>query len=258
MLEDLSVERDQPILCEISWEVRKSQHWCMLGANGSGKTTLLGVLTAYVTPTSGTVRVCGEEYGKFDWREMRKQIGIVSSVISQRMDKPLTALETVKTGKNAFLNYSDPSVADQNEHAMDILDQVECTHLAERSWLKLSQGEKQRVLIGRALMADPELLILDEPCAGLDPVAREKFLQFVNRLLTQQDGPTVVMVTHHVEEIMPGFSHVILLKNGAVQAAGEKTEVLTSRNLSQTFGEEVHLHSSQSRYSLTLQKFTNK
>jgi len=246
-----------PILRNISWEVQKHQQWCMLGANGSGKTTLLGVLTAYVTPTSGAVRVCGEEYGKFDWREMRKRIGIVSSVISQRMDKPLTVLETVKTGKNAFLNYSDPSVADQNERAMDILNEVECTHLAERSWLKLSQGEKQRVLIGRALMAEPELLILDEPCAGLDPVAREKFLQFVNRLIQQPESPTVVMVTHHVEEIMPGFSHVILLKNGKVKLAGKKPEVLTSQNLSETFGEDVHLDSYQSRYSLSLQKFTN-
>ncbi len=229
----------------------------MLGPNGSGKTTLLGILTAYVTPTSGIVEVCGERYSEFDWREMRKQIGIVSSVISQRMDKPLSALETVKTGKNAYLNFEDPSVSNENERATEILQQIECEHLADRSWLKLSQGEKQRVLIGRALMADPRLLILDEPCAGLDPVAREKFLQFVNRLLAQQDGPTVVMVTHHVEEIMPGFSHVILLKDGEVQAAGEKTDVLTSRIISETFGEAVHLHRHQSRYALSLQKFTN-
>lgn len=254
----LSVVRDVSILHDISWKVLPGQHWCMLGANGSGKTTLLGVLTAYITPTSGTVSVCGEEYGKFDWREMRKQIGLVSSVISQRMDKPLSALETVKTGKNAYLNYEDPSVTDKNERATAILQQVECVHLADRSWLKLSQGERQRVLIGRALMAEPRLLILDEPCAGLDPVAREKFLQFVNRLLKQQDGPTVVMVTHHVEEIMPEFSHVILLKNGEVKLAGDKSDVLTSQNISETFGEEVQLQMSQGRYSLALQQFTEK
>ena len=132
----------------------------------------------------------------------------------------------------------------------DRLKQVGCEYLAERSWRVLSQGERQRVLIGRALMAKPRVLILDEPCAGLDPAAREHFLQFLQRLGGRKNSPALVLVTHHVEEIMPVFSHVLLLKKGRVLAAGEKADVLTSKNLSQTFTARMRLLPAGRRYGL--------
>ena len=132
------------------------------------------------------------------------------------------------------------------------LNQVECGHLAERPWRVLSQGERQRVLIGRALMARPRLLILDEPCAGLDPAAREQFLQFIQRLGHAQNAPTLVLVTHHVEEIMPVFSHVLTLKAGRVLASGEKAGILTTKHLSETFGARVTLRRKAGRFAMTV------
>ena len=136
--------------------------------------------------------------------------------------------------------------------AMQFLRQTECLHLAERPWRVLSQGERQRILIGRALMAKPRLLILDEPCAGLDPVARENFLQFIQRLGRQKNAPALVLVTHHVEEIMPVFTHVLILKDGRVLAAGGKRQVLNSRNLGKAFGVRMKLAVAKERYALTV------
>jgi iron complex transport system ATP-binding protein len=134
-----------------------------------------------------------------------------------------------------------------------ILKHIECAALTDRPWLFLSQGERQRILIGRALMAQPKLLILDEPCAGLDPVAREHFLQFLNRLARQRAGPALVFATHHVEEIMPTFTHALLLKEGRVSATGKMKTTLTSRNLSETFGTPLQLARKVGRYSLMVQ-----
>jgi iron complex transport system ATP-binding protein len=136
--------------------------------------------------------------------------------------------------------------------AKQILRQIECAHLAERPWRVLSQGERQRVLIGRALMARPRVLILDEPCAGLDPAAREHFLQFLQRLGGKKNSLALVLVTHHVEEIMPVFSHVLILKAGRVLAAGEKTAVLNSKNLSSAFGARMQLRRTGNRYGLVV------
>jgi len=142
--------------------------------------------------------------------------------------------------------------------ATRILRQIECLHLAQRPWRVLSQGERQRVLIGRALMARPRLLILDEPCAGLDPVAREHFLQFIERLGRRKNAPALVLVTHHVEEITPVFTHVLILKNGRVLAAGEKEKALTSRNLARSFGVKMRLSFRNRRYALTVPGVSRK
>ena len=231
------------IINEISWRVDPGQHWVILGANGSGKTSLLSALTGYLMPTAGEITLLGEGYGRSDWRELRKRVGIVSSSVRQMMSDEEPALETVASGKYAMIDFWGKLSRSDRTQAMKLLREVECAQLAERPWRVLSQGERQRVLIGRALMARPRVLILDEPCAGLDPAAREHFLQFLQRLGGGKDAPTLVLVTHHVEEIMPVFSHILMLKSGSVLATGEKSTVLHSRNLSLAFGERMELRS---------------
>lgn len=249
----LRVERgDTVILEDVDWSVEPGQHWVVLGANGSGKTSLLSALTGYLFPSGGEISLLGEVYGESDWRELRKQIGIVSSSVRQLMAESEPALITVASGKYAMIDFWGTVTKDEKAQALKLLDQVECSYLKDRPWDVLSQGERQRVLIARALMAKPRLLILDEPCAGLDPAAREAFLNFVQRLGCQQKSPTLVFVTHHVEEIRPVFSHVLLLKDGRVQVSGDKSKVLTSRNLSKTFGVRTQLTKRGEIFSLKL------
>ena len=249
----LRIQRGQTvILNNISWRVARGQHWVILGANGSGKTSLLSALTGYLMPTAGEISVLNESYGRSDWRELRKHIGLVSSSVRQMMHDEEPALETIISGKYAMIDFWGSATSRDRAEGRRILRQIECKHLAERPWLVLSQGERQRVLIGRALMAKPRLLILDEPCAGLDPAAREHFLQFLQRVGRRADAPTLVLVTHHVEEIMPVFSHVLILKRGKLLAAGKKSEVLNGKLLSQAFGERTELRKVKGRHVLAI------
>jgi iron complex transport system ATP-binding protein len=236
------------ILDDVNWRVERGQHWAILGANGSGKTSLLSALTGYLTPTSGEIFLLGKIYGESDWRELRKQIGLVSSSVRQMMADDEPAIETVASGKYAMIDFWGRVSRAEKTQALKLLRQVECEYLAERPWRVLSQGERQRVLIGRALMAKPRVLILDEPCAGLDPAAREHFLQFIQRLGARKNSPTLVLVTHHVEEIMPVFSHLLVLKNGKVLATGKKSSVLNSKNLSSAFCARMKLQQMENRY----------
>lgn len=160
------------------------------------------------------------------------------------------AIDVVLSGKDAVINLWEEVTDEERKRGEAILQQIECEHLAKRFWRHLSQGERQRILIGRALMSDLKLLILDEPCAGLDPVARETFLAFIDRLTWCAQEPTIVFVTHHVEEITPGFSHALLLKSGKILAAGARESVLTSGLLSEAFSAEVHLRQEKKRYFL--------
>ncbi|MCE9625969.1 MAG: ABC transporter ATP-binding protein [Deltaproteobacteria bacterium] len=248
-LRDLWIRREIPILKGVSWRIDPGQHWVILGPNGSGKTSLLGALTAYMTPTSGEIHVLGKRYGESDWRVLRKAIGLVSSSLRQmlRFDEP--ALHVVISGKDAIVNYWGEIPEGDRRAGKKLLREVECGELADRPWGYLSQGEQQRVLIGRALMARPRLLILDEPCAGLDMVAREHFLGFLRRLAKRPGAPTLVLVTHHVEEIAPIFSHVLMLREGRVTAAGAKASVLNSKHLSATFGAKIQLKKIRGRFS---------
>jgi iron complex transport system ATP-binding protein len=165
-------------------------------------------------------------------------------------DEP--ALETIVSGRHAMIDFWGRVSRADRARGLRLLRQIECAHLAERPWLFLSQGERQRVLIGRALMASPPLLILDEPCAGLDPAAREHFLQFLQRLGRRQSAPTLVLVTHHVEEIMPVFSHVLILKAGKILAAGKKDSTLNAASLSAAFNATIRLQKKSGRYTLTV------
>lgn len=249
----LSIRRDgTKIIRDISWEVARGQHWAILGANGSGKTSLLSALTGYLMPTSGEISLLGQRYGQSDWRELRKRVGIVSSSVRQMMADMEPALETVVSGRHAMIDLWGRITRTDQVRAERLLRQVECGYLFDRAWRVLSQGERQRVLIARALMANPQLLILDEPCAGLDPAAREHFLQFLQRLGRRTDSPTLVLVTHHVEEIMPVFSHVLVLKGGRLLATGRKKATLTTPLLSEAFGAKVKLTVKAGRYSMSV------
>jgi iron complex transport system ATP-binding protein len=241
---DLRIARGRAIIIhEVTWRVAAGENWVILGANGSGKTSLLKALTGYLSPTAGTIALLGRRYGECDWRELRLKIGVVTSAFTASIPPAEPALDTVMSGKYAQLDLWHRTTPADRAAALRLLRAADLGGLADRAWAHLSQGERQRVLIARALMARPRLLILDEPCAGLDPVARENFLQFLEKI-AQRRGPSrpaLVLVTHHVEEIMPAFTHTLMLKSGRVYAAGERKKLLTSKNLSALFGAPLKL-----------------
>jgi iron complex transport system ATP-binding protein len=241
------------MLDQVSWEVKAGEHWAVLGPNGSGKTSLMAAITAYATPSLGELELLGHRYGTFDWRELRRRIGVVSSSLLVHMHEPEPALSTVASGKQAaFGPWSEPSDADL-ARAAEILGALGVDHLAERPWRVLSQGERQRVLIGRALMADPDLLLLDEPCAGLDAIARERLLDRM-RDLGRAPRPTLILVTHHVEEIVATFTHALVLRGGRVVASGPTSEALTSETLSHAFDHPVTLRRRGDRYEMAIDR----
>lgn len=250
---NLTITRDStPILRDIDWRVEPGQHWVILGANGSGKTSLLAALTGYLMPTAGDIDLLGHRFGESDWRDLRTRIGIVSSSIRQMMADTEPALDTVASGRYAIIDFwGRPKRADRVA-ALRLLRAVDCAPLAGRPWAVLSQGERQRVLIARALMSRPRLLILDEPCAGLDPVAREHFLGFLQALALKRGSPSLVLVTHHVEEIMPAFTHGLLLKGGRTLGSGPLSTLLNSRRLGELFGGKVRVKSNRGRWSMTV------
>ena len=252
----LRIQRgDTTILNNVSWRVERGEHWAILGANGSGKTSMLKALTGYLSPTAGDLALLGRRYGTCDWRDLRLQIGVVMSAFGASIPLAEPALDTVVSGKFAQLDLWHPVTRADRTAALRLMQASGLGGLAKREWLYLSQGERQRVLIARALMARPRLLILDEPCAGLDPVAREKFLGFIESLArragpSRTSAPALVLVTHHVEEITPAFTHALLLREGRVLAAGPREQVLTSKNLSATFGAPLRLSRTGSRFRL--------
>lgn len=234
------------LLRDVSWKINPGEHWVILGPNGCGKTSLLKALTGFLSPTAGEFSVLGRRYGRSDWRELRLKIGVVTSAFAAAIPPAENALDTVMSGKFAQLDLWAKVSPSDRRRARALLKLVDALELADRPWLYLSQGERQRVLIARALMAQPRLLILDEPCAGLDPVAREHFLKVVSTLARRRSWGTratgtLVLVTHHVEEIMPVFTHALLMRNGQVQSAGSCRELLSSKELSATFGAPLQL-----------------
>jgi iron complex transport system ATP-binding protein len=249
-VEKLRVEREAVILHRVDWRVERGQHWVILGANGSGKTSLLSALTGYLMPSEGEIRIGDARFGATDWRDVRQSVGLVSASLGHQIEPEQTAREVILSGRDAQINFWRRAAADEEKEAKRVLRQVHATHLAERPWIYLSQGERQRVLIGRVLMARLRMLFLDEPAAGLDPVAREDFLRFLTVLAKGPKAPTLVLVTHHIEEIAPLFTHVLLLRGGKTFAAGTRSEVLTSANLSAIFGAPVTVRRVGERYRL--------
>jgi len=252
-LQGLTVSRDRTtLLHEVAWRVERGQHWVILGPNGCGKTSLLKALTGYLTPSAGAIELLGRRYGESDWRDLRLHIGLVTSALQASVPPDEPALATVVSGKYAQLDLWKPITPADRRAAQKLLRFTAADALAARHWSHLSQGERQRVLIARALMAKPRLLILDEPCAGLDPVARERFLHFIEELGRRPQGPTLILVTHHVEEIMPSFTHTLMLKAGRVHANGPRSRTLTPENLSTLFDQTVRLKNRRGRLQLDL------
>ncbi|WP_330164457.1 ABC transporter ATP-binding protein [Paenibacillus validus] len=247
-VQGITYNRDQKtLLSDVTWRVRKGEHWALLGLNGSGKTTLLNMITGYIWPTRGSVAVLGETYGTVDLRELRKSIGWVSSSLQEKLHASDRTQYVVLSGKFATIGLYDKPDDDDFEQAAELMRQLGCAHLWDRPYQTCSQGEKQKVLIARALMASPKLLILDEPCNGLDLFARETLLGGIEALGAQADAPTFVYVTHHTEEILPMFGHTLLLRRGEVFDAGATTALLTEERLSRFFELPVDVHWRQGR-----------
>ncbi|MGA4518387.1 ABC transporter ATP-binding protein [Solibacillus silvestris] len=238
---------DKKILNDLSWHVQKGQHWAILGLNGSGKTTLLKVINGYIWPNEGKVQVLGETYGKTYIPKLRTRIGWVSNAMIDNFNWQDNAIEIVLSGKFGALRLFNDVTEEEIDHAVSIMKHFHCDHLANKSFEHLSQGERQRVQIARAIMADPEILILDEPCGGLDLIERENLLQTIEQIAQAENAPTLIYVTHHVEEILPCFSHVLLMKDGKNVEANAREVVLTDELLSDFFGREISLQIERER-----------
>jgi iron complex transport system ATP-binding protein len=238
------------VLDHLSWTVRRNERWVVLGANGCGKTTLIQIASLYLHPSSGTVDVLGERLGRADVRSLRRRVGIASSSISSQLRRDLSALEVVMTAKNAALEpwWHTYDEADRAS-ALAQLDRLGIARFADREVGTLSSGEQQRVLLARSLMTSPGLLLLDEPTAGLDLAGREQLVAGLALLARDQAAPAMVLVTHHVDEIPPGFTHALLLRDGAAVAKGPITKALTTATLSTCFGLELVLERRGQRYS---------
>lgn len=246
---DLSVIRDgRQLLTEVNWEVARGEHWTILGPNGSGKTTLLKILCGHMAPTLGGFSVFGKVYGKTDWNTLRPRIGLVSQSLGIRVENHETALDLVLSGKYGQVNFWGRPTERDRAQAVRMLEDVGCGGREAQTWETLSQGERQRLLIARALMGRLKLFILDEPCAGLDPVARDAFLAFLSDLLRRQRIANCILVTHHVEEILPQFDRVLCLADGRVVADGPRLEVMSAPNMRRTFGSKVRLEREHGRY----------
>jgi iron complex transport system ATP-binding protein len=233
----------------VTWAVELDERWVVVGPNGAGKTSLLRIAAAMEHPSSGTAFVLGERLGKTDMSELRSRVGLSSSALSQRVPDGETVRDLVVSAGYAVLGRWREQYEDVDyEQAIDMLESVGAEHLAERTYGTLSEGERKRVLIARSMMTDPELLLLDEPAAGLDLGGREELVARLADLAADPDAPATVLVTHHVEEIPQGFSHCLLLSEGVVVASGLLTDVLNSENLSRAFGQSIALDVIDGRY----------
>lgn len=249
-LDGVAVVRDGTALIEdITWRVLPGEHWALLGPNGAGKTTLLQVVAGYLYPTRGRVSVLGHEFGQVDLRTLRRSIGWVSPALTRQLHTYDSALDVVTSGRFASIGlFFEQPDRDDFSRARGLLDALGCAHLTERSFGVLSQGEQQRVLIARALMADLHILILDEPTAGLDLAAREDLLESLEILTGADAGPTVLLVTHHPEEIIPAINRTLLLRGGRIVAAGPTEEVVADGPVSLAMGIPVEIVRRQGRF----------
>ena len=250
-LNDVSVIRDgNPILNAVNWTVDSDERWAILGPNGAGKTTLLQIASATIHPSSGSARVLDDKLGAVDVFELRPRIGFASTALARRVPADETVLNVVLTAAYSVTgrwneDYEEIDV----RRARRVLAEWRLDSLENRKFGGLSDGEQKRVQIARAVMTDPELLLLDEPAASLDLGAREELIKLLSGYASAPHAPGIIMVTHHVEEIPPGFTHVLLLKKGEITAAGPIDEVLNPANLSLTFGLELELNKVDDRYT---------
>src|SRR4051794_4433612 len=231
-------QRGADILIGIDWELDCGQHWAVLGPNGSGKTTLLRIACGYLWPTSGRVLRLGEEL--LDLGELRRSIGWISSGMIAQIPVEELGIDTIVSGRLAQLGLKHlpnfgPGEQDYDD-ARQELHRLGCESLSEKAFGVLSQGERQQVLIARARMAQPLLLVLDEPCAGMDPGVRERFLAWLNEAIRHPQTPTVILVSHHIEEIVPGFANTLVLSQGRIHSSGPPNQVVTRETIESVYG----------------------
>lgn len=234
------------ILDDVNWQVSDGERWVVLGPNGAGKTTLLALASARMHPTSGVASVFDELLGLVDVFELRPRIGLASASLAQQIPDDERVIDVVRTGAYAMLGtWREDYESVDNRRADALLNAWGASTLADRLFGTLSEGERKRVQIARAQMPDPELLLLDEPAAGLDLGAREDLVSRLAELTVDPDAATLVLVTHHVEEIPPGMTHALFMRDGRIVAAGPIDEVMTDVNLSATFGLPLHVQRTQ-------------
>jgi iron complex transport system ATP-binding protein len=238
------------ILRDVNWSIAPAEHWVVLGPNGSGKTTVARIASLRLHPTSGTVCVLGTELGRADIRPLLGRVGYAAAALADQLRPSLAAVDVVMTAKYGALetwwhSYDD----DDRAQALSSLEQVGVLGLADQAFGTCSSGEKQRILIARAMMTNPALLILDEPTAALDLRGREEFVETLDRLASKPDAAPMVLITHHVDEIPPTFTHGLLMADGSPLHAGPLSEVMTSENLSETFGLELQIERRDGRWS---------
>ncbi|HEY6739102.1 MAG TPA: ABC transporter ATP-binding protein [Actinopolymorphaceae bacterium] len=255
-LADITVVRDgNKLLDTVSWSIDETERWVVLGPNGAGKTTLLQVAAARLHPTSGVASILGETLGATDVFELRPRIGLTSAALAERIPPTERVHDVVLSASYAVVGrWKEQYDSLDHERARGLLDWLGVADFAERTFGTLSEGERKRVQIARALMTDPELLLLDEPAAGLDLAGRESLVRTLGDLASDPHAPATVLVTHHVEEIPRGFTHVLLLRAGTVVAAGPIDEALTAATLSETFGLSLVLEWYDGRWSARAQE----
>jgi iron complex transport system ATP-binding protein len=239
------IREERNILEDVHLHIQEGENWVILGRNGSGKTTLLEMMNGYEFPSSGKVEVLGNVYGQCDVREVRKRIGYISQSLFEKLNLSDPVWEVVATGEYAYLRFYEVIPEEVKAKAISMLERVNLGHLVQQPLGTLSQGERKKVMLARSLMLSPAILIMDEPAAGLDLYEREKLLKDINQLSEQKI--TVVYVTHHIEEIVPLFTHVALIEQGKLIAAGPKHEVLTAGHLLQAYGVPISLEWFQDR-----------
>jgi iron complex transport system ATP-binding protein len=250
-LNDVTVRRgDSTLLRDVSWTVRADERWVVLGANGAGKTTLLQVAGGTIRPDRGHVDLLGESLDEADLDDLLPRVGFASAALADRLPADERVLDVVLTASYATVRRAAERYDSVDEvRARTLLAQVGCRELVERRFGTLSEGERKRVQLARALMTDPEILLLDEPAAGLDLGGREALLRTMSRLAADDTAPALVLVSHHVEEVPAGFTHVLMLREGEIAAAGPLSEVMRSANLSACFGLPLRMYRHGERYT---------
>lgn len=246
------VRGGKTLLNGINWQVREGERWVILGPNGAGKTTLLQIAGARMHPTRGVVGILDEVLGAVDVFELRPRIGLASAALANQIPEHEKVLNVVVTASYGVTGrWREQYERADERRAFDLLHTWGMSTFMNRPFASLSEGERKRVQIARALMTDPELLLLDEPAAGLDLHGREDLVRRLTELARDEDAPAIVLVTHHLEEVPPGFTHALLLRDGGVVASGPLAEVLTEENLSETFGLPLTVTSANGRYTAT-------
>lgn len=248
--EDVALRRSgNTLVGPITWKVELDERWVILGPNGAGKTSLMRMAAAQTHPSSGSAFLLGEQVGRTEMRELTTRIGVTSALLGERIpdDERVSDL-VISAGYSVLGRWKEEYDQVDREQALETLESMGAEHLADRTFGTLSEGERKRVLVARALMINPELLLLDEPAAGLDLGGREELVARLEVLASDPDAPAIVLVTHHVEEIPNGFTHAMLLKEGAVVAQGLIEDVVTSENLSSAFSQSIVLTNTGGRF----------